>query len=167
VNPGGRVFDARDAALVQRVTRRFDRARAATLVAHRREQLGELDRPGRGHRRFARGAPVVNFNRADQPAAHADPRQQVADQVGRGRLAVGPGDAKHFHFRRRPAVVEMREHRCRTDVGNHDLRQWQVRRLRLRDHRDRAALMRVGDEPDAVGLRPRPSDEQIPRLRQP
>ncbi len=59
----------RDPILIQRVARYFDCAAPAPLVAHARQQLGQLTPAGRRHRRLAFFAPVIDFDSADHPAA--------------------------------------------------------------------------------------------------
>jgi hypothetical protein len=157
-----------NAALVQRVAARLDRARAAPAVAHRREQLRHLRRAGRGHVRLAAGAAVVDLHRADHAAAAVHHAEQVADEVRRRRLAVGPGDGEHFHLLGRVAVEGVGQDRGgRPRIPHADRRHGALASGACGDHRDRAAPDGVVDELLPVRLRPRAGDEQVARLDQP
>jgi hypothetical protein len=62
-----------------------------------REGLGDEAAVRRRHLRFAARAAVVDLDRAHQAAALADLGEQVTDEVGGGRLAVGARDGEDAH----------------------------------------------------------------------
>src|SRR5205823_4244201 len=80
--------DPGDALLVQGVARHLYRAGAAPLVAHGRQELGDVARSRRRHTGFAPAAAVVYFHRPDEPAPGAGLAEQVAEQISGRRLAV-------------------------------------------------------------------------------
>ena len=82
---------------------------------------------GRGHRRLAAGAAVVDLHRADHPAALLRVGEQMADEVGGGGLAVGAGDGQRLDGVGGLAVEEVGEdgHRRRR-VWHDDLRDRQM-----------------------------------------
>ena len=110
--------------------------------------------------------PSSIFDRPDHPAAHADLRQQVAQQIGGGRLAVGPGDCQDAQPRRGTSSMQ---------VGQHGSGSGGVLRSQsagaatsadraVHHRRRRAAIGRVVQEGGAVGPGAGPGDEQVAGL---
>jgi hypothetical protein len=146
----------------QRVRRDLHHAGAAAFLEHLAQHLLQLRRLGGrpGSVELARADPVAD--RPDPPAL--DPRrfEDRREHVGRGRLAVGAGDADERQLLAGIAVEGRRdlgERRARgghLEPGHGDA----GRRGRLRDHRDRAVRDRLRDEPGAVGVDAAQGDEQ-------
>ena len=101
---GSGEFDPGRPTLVEGVAGDFDGAGAGIRVAHLGEQAGDVGGRGRGHVGFAAVFSVVDFDRPDHSAAHADGGENVADEVGGGCFAVGAGHAQNADLAMREAV---------------------------------------------------------------
>ena len=177
VNPAAGEMHAGDAVLIQGVAGDFHRAAPAPLVAHRRRSSSASSHgAGRGHRRLAAGAAVVDLDGADHPAALLQVLEQVADEIGGGRLAVGAGDGEHFYFVGRMAVMKVgdRIETAEAGLADDDLRDRHAEQLALGDDGDRPARGGVGGMARQVGRAARsilgdrgPGDEQISPPHQP
>ena len=91
--------------------------------------------------------------------------QHMLEQIGRGGLAVRAGQADHDHLLRRAAKPVCRGQReCTPRIVHAHIRDRLLRRM-LTEHRSRAALHRLGDEPVPVGGKARHGDKQLAGLR--
>ena len=135
----------------------------AARIAHPREQCVQLVG-------FRRGAFGFDHLIADEVLIGADQADLVAcilehmlDEVGRGGLAVGAGNAQHHHAVRRMAEAVRRDLRQRdARVLHHDSRN-ALRRL-LADDCRRALFHRLGDVLVAVGRVAADGNEQVAGL---
>lgn len=141
------------------------------MIAHGGQQAGDFDRAGRGQVRFAPGRPVVDLDCADHSAAKIDRVEDVPQQVGRGRFAVGSGHAQQTNGSARLAKKLMRHPGRGGWVGDHKSRNFKdtiAAGVRAgHDDGDRPAGRGIGDESRAVGFGPGSRNEQITRTNLP
>ncbi len=155
---------ARRAALIQSMARHFDRARAAPVAPHLRQQSGDLRRRGRRHLRLATVLPVIDLHGADHPRLHRHFAENVPQEVRRCRFAVGSGHAQHSNGLVGPIVERVRQIRGDPIHVRHDnLRQRAGRRRSLHNRRSSAALPGVLQKLPAVNPRSVTGDKQIAR----
>ena len=161
---GGVEAAARDALLGERVGGDLQRDVRGARGAHLGEQRLERDRVGGGERsRPARPVEAIGdgSHHARAPSRRAPDRLQ---QVGGGRLAVGPG---HTDERERGARVAREvsggagEEAVRRVQANH--RGASGVHLARRDHRAGPASERLGDVPPAIGVDARQREEHVAR----
>jgi hypothetical protein len=151
----------------------FHGAGPAVVVAHRRQQLSYGRRGRRGHFRLSARFAVVDLDRPDHPAALAQLCDQVAHQIGRGRLPVGPGNGQRADRARGIAIKGIGQDRHgRAGVidlqhGNAPGRGGGIARLPLHDGHHGPALGGVGEKSRAVRGRADPRDKHIPRPNRP
>ena len=158
------------AAQRQRVRRHFHHARAAALrAACRAASAAAPALPAScAARRASRAADAV-ADRADAPALDAGRLEDRGEHVGRGRLAVGAGDADQRQLLARIAVErrgELGQRRARVrhlDPGHGDA----GGRRRFRDDGDRAVGDGLRREARAVGVDAAQRDEHRARLHLP
>jgi hypothetical protein len=160
---------AGDAFLLQGVRRNLHGHRPRPGVAHPgedAEQIRPFRRRAAARGRLESGKAVAE--RADAPAGSPRGVEHRGDQLDRGRLAVGAGDADE---RERPLGVREQSRRERAEErsrrsGDQPGRLAGLTRTRrtVGEDRGRAARDGLGGEARAVVTLPLPGDEEVPRL---
>ena len=130
------------------------------------EQGLEVGGLGRRPRRVHLPAGAAVFDRPDEAGRGAGRAQDLIEDVGRRRLALGPGDADDLHAVGRVAVeVRRGQGQGLAGVGDPDPRRVHGRRFRPGGQDGRGAVRRrLGHEVHAVAGRPGQGGEEEPRL---
>ncbi len=169
---GGVEVHARDALLVERVRRHFERERRGAVVACCGETALHGDGVGRGQPGVLHACRMTVTQRADVPAATAEKIRRLRQQEGSRGLAVGAGDAGDAQVGRRAAEEAVRQLAdVTTEVRDGDGSDafGQHRRLeggpRLPQHGDCAALDRCRRVREAVRRAPGTRQEHAARRR--
>ena len=161
-HPAGEA-DSGHAAQLERVRGDLHRAGHVAAVHHAAEGLLQVDRLGRRALDLLLDSRHHALDRAEQPALPPRGLEQMANQEGRGRLAVRAGHADERELRRRVAV-EARGGRTHggADVVHQHLGHPKTQRP-LADERHGAPLDRVRSE--VVAVRPEPGHAKKERPR--
>ena len=155
--------DSGHAAELERVRGDLHRAGHVAAVEHAPERVLEVDRLGGRALYLLLDAGDDSFDGAEQAAPVPGRLEQVPDQEGRRRLAVGAGDADQLHLRRRIAIEAGRRWAHRSaHVVDHHLGHTEPERA-LADERRRAARDRVGSEVVAVRAESGHAKKERPR----
>jgi hypothetical protein len=155
--------DPRNSAQLESVRRHLHRGRHVAPVNHPPEGVLEVDRLRRRALDLLLHASHHALHGSEQPGLAAGGLEQVADEEGRGGLAVRPCDAHHVQLGRR-VVIKARgggPHRG-ADVVHHHVRHAQLERA-LRDERRGPPLHRIRSEIMAVRAEARHAKKERPR----
>ena len=165
------VDDPVDAVQLEGVARHLHDAGVDAPVAHEPEQRVQVGRLGRRAHRLDALVPDARLDRADESGALPVRPQRRLDEVGRGRLAVGAGDAEHrqglggVSVDLRRDVAEDAARVLRDDDGHGDvrLRSDLSEAGRVGEDGDGSGGHGVGDEARAVHVEPREGRIQVAR----